>query len=354
MTSIKTNPHSVVAFHYPCPDGFAAAVACFAGLTLPLNLPSTMTPMEKIQHANITFIPLMVYESEEIRTKQVTAQLTKDTTVYLVDFMGGISFVKALCAIATKVIVLDHHKTSLEDVEVLRTSLPNNLEVHFDMNRSGATMARDYFSLVEKGTNDGTFTYAFGTTATNTLLQFFELVEDHDLWRHKNPDSIPFAAAFAEALKELDINKNSNALPFVLSMNITSLVARGKEIDQETKRIINDEITRSFPIYIAESPTTPALSCLAVITLHSQLRSELGNSLAKVSQERGFAPVAIVSYEETASGRCTAYKVSFRSLGDFDTTPWARKWGGGGHRNASSAMVEKVDFETWKVKTIEK
>lgn len=48
-------------------------------------------------------------------------------------------------AVACRVCVLDHHKTSaaeLTDPKVLSTA---NLEVHFDMQRSGATVAYDYF-----------------------------------------------------------------------------------------------------------------------------------------------------------------------------------------------------------------
>ncbi len=40
-------------------------------------------------------------------------------------------------------------------------------------------------------------------------------------------------------------------------------------------------------------------------------------------------------------------KVSLRSIGDEDTTVVSQAFGGGGHRNASSFIVDTIDFETW-------
>lgn len=40
---------------------------------------------------------------------------------------------------------MDHHKTATEQFGVASAELPANLEVNLDMERSGATMALDYF-----------------------------------------------------------------------------------------------------------------------------------------------------------------------------------------------------------------
>ncbi|GJX69495.1 hypothetical protein Tco_0305222, partial [Tanacetum coccineum] len=42
-------------------------------------------------------------------------------------------------------------------------------------------------------------------------------------------------------------------------------------------------------------------------------------------------------------------KISLRSLDSEDTTTISQKYGGGGHRNASSFMLSCVEFEKWKV-----
>ena len=47
----------------------------------------------------------------------------------------------------------------------------------------------------------------------------------------------------------------------------------------------------------------------------------------------------------------TRVKVSLRSLGQEDTTVISQKFGGGGHRNASSFMTDTAIFNDWIVKT---
>ena len=52
----------------------------------------------------------------------------------------------SLCScLLPRVVVLDHHKTSAAELTDPRISELPNLEVHFDMSRSGATVAYDYF-----------------------------------------------------------------------------------------------------------------------------------------------------------------------------------------------------------------
>ena len=43
-----------------------------------------------------------------------------------------------------RVVVLDHHKTASEALEG-SAHLPDNMEIHLDMERSGATISLDYF-----------------------------------------------------------------------------------------------------------------------------------------------------------------------------------------------------------------
>ena len=47
----------------------------------------------------------------------------------------------------------------------------------------------------------------------------------------------------------------------------------------------------------------------------------------------------------------TRLKVSLRSLGQEDTTVISEMFGGGGHRNASSFMIDKAEFDSWVLET---
>ncbi len=42
-------------------------------------------------------------------------------------------------------------------------------------------------------------------------------------------------------------------------------------------------------------------------------------------------------------------KLSLRSVGDEDTTVISETYGGGGHKNASSFVLDGAEFETWRV-----
>ena len=53
--------------------------------------------------------------------------------------------------------------------------------------------------------------------------------------------------------------------------------------------------------------------------------------------------------DEKAIGYGTHFKVSLRSNGNVDTTPMSEKYGGGGHKNASSFMML---IEEWNMMII--
>ena len=44
----------------------------------------------------------------------------------------------------------------------------------------------------------------------------------------------------------------------------------------------------------------------------------------------------------------TSYKVSLRSIEEEDTTVVSKRFGGGGHKNASSFMLAKEQWAEWK------
>ena len=345
-------PRVAICYHHPCADGYAAAVAAFVGLALLPSVldgaPHTSASLERARAAaGVAFHPLAIYESESSRTARICAAVGPATVVYLLDFSGGLGFIRALCAAAARVVLLDHHKTAAEDVAALRAALPPNLEVHFDMERSGATLARDHFGLAAPGAPLAAS--CGGPAAAAALLRLLELVEDHDLWRHAHADSTALAAGLAAAALDMDLAANGDALAFAFRLDLPALLARGRAAEAATRALVDAEVARA---YTAVVPGAPPLRCLAVLTAQPQLRSEIGNALARASAARGLDPAAIVAYEERAAagapGGAPQYKVSWRSLGSFDTTPWARRWGGGGHANAASAMVPAAEVDAWR------
>ena len=62
--------------------------------------------------------------------------------------------------------------------------------------------------------------------------------------------------------------------------------------------------------------------------------SELGHRLCEVFPEAAFS----ASYRDTAEDR---REWSLRSMGDFDVSAIAKRYGGGGHRNAAGFQTER-------------
>ena len=113
------------------------------------------------------------------RRLAVAETLGPDDTLFVVDFFGGQEFVRAACARAKAVVILDHHKTAAEELAAMDAAAPRpaNLEVVMDMERSGATIARDYFGL--------------GDRLSPEQTKLFALIEDNDLWRQVTTCSPP-------------------------------------------------------------------------------------------------------------------------------------------------------------------
>ncbi len=95
------------------------------------------------------------------------------------------------------------------------------------------------------------------------------------------------------------------------------------------------------------------------MTSYPDYRSVQGNLLAEKSSTWKWedvpvpVPAGAVVYVDdaimTGEQSETCYKVSLRSIGDCDTTVVSKAYGGGGHKNASSFVVSKSVFLSWKV-----
>jgi hypothetical protein len=160
-----------ICYHYPCPDGIAACLATFIGLTKDVHVTTGVAAAASA--SNIVFCPMEIYKPESTRVSLARERFNLADTVYIVDFSGGVEFIQTACSRAGRVILLDHHKTAKEELSTL-TDPPANLELHFDMLRSGAGIARDYFNI----STDAAYVEKFGAPAVERLNRFFALIED--------------------------------------------------------------------------------------------------------------------------------------------------------------------------------
>ncbi|XP_055828490.1 uncharacterized protein LOC129896579 [Solanum dulcamara] len=327
-TKVMRKP--AILYHYPCPDGAFAALAAhlyFSSLRIaPLYFPNTV------------YSPARV---EDLPLNQVDH-------VYLLDFVGPSGFVQQLKSKVECVVVLDHHKTA-RDLLGGGTSVTENVSKVIDMDRSGATIAYDYFKekLITGNNNKAADSNALKIGEFDRVRRLFEYIEDRDLWRWKLPDSKAFSSGLDDHHIEYDVNLNPSLFQQLLALDVKSVVEQGKISLSHKQKLIEEVLAQSFEIALGAG----AFGCCLAVNADSlsELRSELGNQLAVKSRNMKLRGIGAIVYKVPELENSEMLKVSLRSIADEDTTSISQVFGGGGHRNASSFMLKCAEFENWKV-----
>jgi uncharacterized protein len=101
----------------------------------------------------------------------------RDRDVFILDFSYKRPVLGELCKTARRVVILDHHISAQEDLAGL-DQVHDNLEVVFDMTRSGAAITWEYFHQ-------------------EPLPHLLACVQDRDLWQFRIADSQHINSALA-------------------------------------------------------------------------------------------------------------------------------------------------------------
>jgi len=219
-----------------------------------------------------------------------------DRDVIMVDFSYKRALMEDIIQECRSIIVLDHHKTAQAELEGL--SAPN-AEIVFDMNRSGAMLAWDHFG---------------GGNPAPPIVRY---MQDRDLWRHELPKTREIASylfSFPYTFGHYD------ACDKQLREQFDLCVTEGAAILRSTDRQIEGLIAESLREMTIAGHTVPA------ININYVFASDAAN---KIVASTG-APFA-AAYSDDATCR----RFSLRSIGDFDVSAIAQRYGGGGHRNAA-------------------
>jgi len=269
---------TICIYHGNCADGFGAAWVVRKAL------------------GNIEFHP-GVYQNPP---PDVTG---KD--VVMVDFSYKRPTLLQMAAMANSMLILDHHKTAIEDL----VDLPPNVQTTFDVEHSGSVLAwLHYFPHVEP---------------PQLLLH----IEDRDLWRF----NIPFT-------REIQANVFSYPYDFVawdelMSKDPAVLIAEGSAIERKHFKDINELIK------VVTRPMMIGGTLVDVANLPYTLTSDAGHALAKGH------PFA-ACYWDTPEGRV----FSLRSTEEgADVSAVAKQYGGGGHRNAAGFRISFNEAEKFEV-----
>ncbi|XP_014505454.1 uncharacterized protein LOC106765373 isoform X2 [Vigna radiata var. radiata] len=318
-----------VLYHYPCPDGAFAALAAH----LYFKATSLFSPLF---FTNTVYNPIRVQD----------LPLNEIGDLYLLDFVGPDGFIEEVSTKVQRVIILDHHKTALERLGN-DDSLGENVVKVIDMERSGATIAFDYFKdkLLSP---DIAVKHSSVLDEFERARQLFLYVEDGDLWRWRLQNSKAFSSGLKDLNIEFDARKNPSLFDQLLSLDSNTIISRGMLSLSLKQNLIDDCLIKSYEIALGNGAFGHCLAVNADTTL-SQLRSELGHQLAIKSKEMKLRGIGAVVYKVPELENDQLLKISLRSEKNEDTTPITQEFGGGGHRNAGSFMLTADKFEQWKV-----
>lgn len=223
--------------------------------------------------------------------------------VFVVDFSYPLPEMVELASMC-HLVVLDHHDTAERVCADLRTHLDPSSEyetnVIFDMKRSGAGMAWDYFYPLVKP--------PLG----------IELVQDRDLWKFKNPLTKSWtAAAFSYPLTVESIDTLMATDPYTVKQ-IGDALLRKQELEVA-------KIAKTFHLLDIDGVT------FAAVNANYCFASDLGDAL----KHHGY-PVAVY-----ANGRDSRY-YSLRSDA-YPVNVIAERFGGGGHVQAAAFTLPYND-----------
>lgn len=221
-----------------------------------------------------------------------------DREVYILDFSYPREQLLGMANKAKSLIVLDHHLKAKDDL----VGLPF---AKFDMERSGAGLAWDELH----------------GTSRPWIVRY---VEDRDLWRFALPDSKAVNAWIGLT------DRTFEAWEELREMGVTEAANRGRGVLAGIDHYVR-ETAKLARVVEFEGFSVPMVN---VPYVHI---SEVVGHLAEN------APFAIGWFQDSRG----AYKYSLRSrgAGGEDVNAIAKKFGGGGHRNAAGFTLDRRGFE---------
>jgi oligoribonuclease NrnB/cAMP/cGMP phosphodiesterase (DHH superfamily) len=274
----------ICIYHGKCADGFTAAWA-------------VRTALEDIE-----FYPGVYQEPPP----DVTGR-----DVIIVDFSYKRPVLEEMVRVARSIVILDHHKTAAEDLAGFEAppsgpydprNPPTGIFALFDMDRSGAGLAWDYFH-------------------SNALRRrLINYVEDRDLWRFDLRGSREVSAYIFSHDYSFE---NWDQIDAQLEGCLDHAINVGAAIERKHHKDVSELVgvckrrlkIGGIEVWAASLPYT--------------LTSDAGHLMAKGE------PFA-ACYWDTPAGRV----FSLRSTDEgADVSVIARQYGGGGHRNASGFKV---------------
>jgi oligoribonuclease NrnB/cAMP/cGMP phosphodiesterase (DHH superfamily) len=273
------DPRPLILYHgRNCPDGFAAALAArlyFEGQGEYVGL-----------------------DHGDTRTIDDLPDL-QGRAVYILDFSFSEDILREIDARAAKLVMLDHHKSAAEKLTgfACRCGV-----VHFDMGKSGARLAWEFFHPL---------------ASVPDLVRY---VEDRDIWAWQYPESAAFLAALD--MEPFDFARWACIAAFTTD-ETTAFMARGRAMDEKFAKLAADIAEGAQPVVFNGQTGL-------MVNAPGAFHSLVGDTLSK--QSGTFALM-------WTAGKGGVVKVGLRSQRGYDCIALAESMGGGGHAQACGFKI---------------
>jgi oligoribonuclease NrnB/cAMP/cGMP phosphodiesterase (DHH superfamily) len=279
------DPNPLVLYHgRNCPDGFAAALAAwlyFGG----------QAEFVGYDHGDVTSV-------DDLPALEGRA-------IYILDFSFSDQILRAMDERAAKLVMLDHHLSAAEKLTGFRCRCG---VVHFDMKKSGARLAWEFFH------------------PTKPVPDLVRLVEDRDIWVWQYPESAGFLAALD--MEPFEFSRWQAITEFDAAQ-LGAYIERGKAMDEKFSKLAE---------LIVENAQTLVFNGVTGLMVNAPgiFHSLVGDILCKKSGT--FALMWTVDKKAVV-------KCGLRSKPGFNCIPLAASMGGGGHAQACGFKMPSLRLQ---------
>ena len=283
LKKLNKNLIDFVIYHANCPDGLGSALAVY--VYYKNNFPNKKIEFYPAAHGT-------------------NPPLINNKNILICDFSYKKNAINKIIDDCQSFLIIDHHLSAQKELE----DLHNDYKI-FDMTHSGAFL---------------TWAYFFPNEEIPPLIKY---IEDNDIWTKVLPYTREVTAYISSLPNEIEEYEK------LLASNMIEKIAipYGKVLLTQQNKIIEKALNSSFIKFVDIGGN----SYFVAMSNSAIFQSEIGNQLLEKYSSCDFSVV----YSETYG----ATSISLRSANDrVDVSEIARRYGGGGHRNAAGCSLSDV------------
>lgn len=267
------DPRPLILYHgRHCPDGFGAALAAW----LYYGGQAELVGLDHGDVQSLADLPAVAGRA-----------------VYILDFSFSAEILRSMEEQAAKLVLLDHHKSAAEKLTgfACRCGV-----VHFDMHKSGARLAWEFFHPEQP------------------IPDLLRYIEDRDIWKWEFPESSAFLSALDMEPQTLE---RWQEIACFNAEQRAAFVNRGTAMDEKYRKLCAD---------LAENAQPLVFNGVAGLMVNAPgiFHSLVGDILAHRSG----------TFALMWSAGEKGVKAGLRSRSAFSCIPLAESMGGGGHAQA--------------------